>query len=488
MDPLMQAAERFIGGLAEAFERGASVVRMTSAPSYRSALQKSLRLLEWQPENRWPLVVVDGAPEVEAIKTQLEGEVEALATGLAEEGIVLPAASRLEPPADPLGEARALYDDHELGRGVATAHLGLHLGLAAERVVAGAGDYIDGLGLVLLPPANLGAVPEDVHRYAQLVAHLSRVAIAAPKLRLMAYDPGEGLAEVAPLVVPFAIDEAALQRYLEEAAEQAHEATADRPVAGVAGSDGAGGGARLSPTQRREVEEDLGRKLPSDDVAATLRTALFAAGRQMSEGAFSEAAQGLRAAAMLCRLSALPAEEVVVSLAAGSAWLSAQEQERALTAFAEARRLAEKYGLGAALQIQAHLGAGGVHLMAQAWADADAAYAQALAVAAGDDEKNDDAAVPVALVVELWRLRAHCAAEQSAWDAAVGHAEAALSTAEARVESPVALEATTLAYLVDQLGPRLEAAGRGREADLIRRRWESLKAEVMGAEKRAGGR
>ncbi len=479
-NPLMEAAHSFIRELEGVFAAGASLVRLTSSPSDRSSVLKSLRLMEWSPDSRWPLIIIEDVPAASSVRMRLHEQYGALAEGLGEDGCVV--ATLVEPARDTdtdgLDAARPLYADSELERAMANAGFARLLRQAAKQVVEAAGEYIDGLGLVLLPPANLGASATEGRHYQQLVSHLKLTVEGDPHLRLLAYDPAGLLERVAPAHAAFAVDEPALRDYLQEAASEAVDATAERPVAGVKGSD-QGRGARLSPEQRKEVEEALGRKLPSDDVAATLRIAMFEAGQMLADGHFAEAAERLRAARMLCRLSGLPTEEAVLLMATGSAFLSSEQPDRALHAFELADRIARDEGLAAHVQVHASLGVGGVHLMAERWAQADAAYAQGLeaiprTAGEGDDQSAD--ASPTALTIELWRLRAHCAAEMGDLSLAASHAAEALAVAAAELTTGDDLEQTTAPLMVDQLAPRLEAAGQASQARSLRARLSELQS------------
>lgn len=466
-NPLMESAEAFLGQIEDALgARAASVVRLTSSPSDRSSVLKSLRLMEWRPESRWPLVVVERAPEVALVRDRLMSDYAALAEGLGEEGMRVDPLTAPAPAddADALDGARPLYGDSELERALETAQLGRLWQRAAQQVVGGAGEYIDGLMLVLLPPSSLGSGPMDGRHYQQLVSHLKLVADKDDRLRLLAYDPAGMLERVAPEHARFAVDDGALSAYVEKAAADA--AVAERPIDGVKGA-----GSRLSPAERKEVEDALGRKLPSDDVAATLRAAMFEAGRLLADGHFESAAQRLRAARMLCQLSGLPAEEAVLLIATGSAFLSAREPERALHAFELARRVAGQSALDVDLEIHALLGTGGVHLMAKHWTQADAAYAQALEAVTASAKDTD--ATPAALTIELWRLRAHCAAEMGELSIAAAHATEALAIADGLAGEEV-VEQTTAPLLVEQLAPRLQAAGHTSHAEALRRRLAEL--------------
>src|ERR1019366_1132724 len=81
MDPVTVAARAFIRETARVWSpvrpadpattlplalQRARVLRMEAAPDDRGDLIKTLRLMEWAPENRWPLVLYDAPFTTEA--------------------------------------------------------------------------------------------------------------------------------------------------------------------------------------------------------------------------------------------------------------------------------------------------------------------------------------------------------------------------------------------------------------------------------------
>ena len=109
MDPLTLAARAFLRAHQAAWQpppnTGAPVPRLLlvdAPPGPRTAVLKTLRLIEWQPENRRPFSVVLApftapAPYLAAIVKQLDQDAAAVKEGLAEDGLALPALPK--PPA-----------------------------------------------------------------------------------------------------------------------------------------------------------------------------------------------------------------------------------------------------------------------------------------------------------------------------------------------------------------------------------------------------
>ncbi|WP_437619936.1 hypothetical protein [Sorangium sp. So ce1151] len=422
MDPITLAAQRFrrewqaFWSPPPGHERsGPNALRVRTGPADRRDWLKTLRWMEWQPDNRHPFVVVEApftgeAAYVEAIAERLDRDLATLREGLAEDGLALPP---LAPSTGPIDEAALRRRLVEAGR-------------TAAGVLAGV--------VVVLAPARV----DHAAAYRDLIARLMTVSNGTT-LRLAVLDvPGSDLDALLPGSARFEIDQAALLDSLKQIGGGGAPPAAERQP-------------KLAPQQKDAVERALGRKIASEDAGASLRRLLLDGGKAMQDGAFKLAVRKLRAARMLCHLSGLAQEEAAASIALGSAATAAGDPRAALAAFRQGKALALAAGhrlLGA----HAALGEAGVLLAAKRLADAREAYAE---VARLGEEAP-------ALVLEAMRMHGECsrlegqpALARWTWEDALAFAES-LDPGVRRTTSYAAVGAA-LAELLRKVGRPVEA-------------------------------
>src|SRR5579884_2550784 len=101
MDPLTTAARSFIRETERVWAApprpgAARVLRMEAPPDDRGDLVKTLRWMEWSPQNRWPLFLYEAPFTTEAawcdgLCEKLRADYDLVRKGAAEEGVALPA-------------------------------------------------------------------------------------------------------------------------------------------------------------------------------------------------------------------------------------------------------------------------------------------------------------------------------------------------------------------------------------------------------------
>ena len=405
MDPLMHAAQQFVAQVRQRLnEDDHTMTRLTSLPSYRTAVIKSLDLLQWQESNRWPIVRIDSSVELSEILRQIEGDYQGLRDGLAEDDITI-APLAISNDLDVLPEVRALYSEDEAAAAHTTERIAQTLAQVGRAIVSGAGEHIDGIVLALVPPLPIQRPKE----YRRLIRHLeSRLHDSA---RLLAYDSGEVIVAPNRHDVAFEVDEKALADFFKTSAARSAQ--------------------RMSGSQSKETSSTP--NVPSNDVSTTLRMTLNEAGELLAKGDFTGAAANFRSAKTLCRLSALVSEEATMLVAMGSAYLAGQDIDRALHAFVQAEAVTEKSNLGTGLQLQALLGHAGALKYRQDWAGADGVYQKALTVAARDDKTKSPA-----LLAELWHQRIQCSLQHESDEVGKQHIEQVIDIAEQADDGQVA--------------------------------------------------
>ncbi|WP_437950922.1 hypothetical protein WME98_09080 [Sorangium sp. So ce296] len=438
MDPITLAAQRFrrewqaFWSPPPGHERsGPRALRVRTGPADRRDWLKTLRWMEWQPDNRHPFVVVEAsfageAAYVEAIAERLERDLAALRDGLAKDGLALP----------PLPPARGPVDQAALRKRLAEA----------GRTAAG---VLDGLVVVLAP-----AQVEQASAYRDLVGRLVPVSNGTT-LRLAALEvPGSDLAALLPGEARFEVDQAALLDSLRQLGGDGTPAPTE-------------GQPKLAPRQKDAVERALGRKIASEDAGASLRRLLLDGGKAMQDGAFKRAVRKLRAARMLCHVSGLDQEEAAASIALGSAATAAGDPRAALAAFRQGKALALAAGrrlLGA----HAALGEAGVLLAAKRLAEAREAYA-----AAANLGQEAPALVLEAMRMhgECSRLEGHPALAKRTWEDALAFAQSL---------DPGVRKTTSYAAVGASLVELLRTAGRPAEALAT-----ELRVQQLGAAEKA---
>ncbi len=395
MDPITVAAKNFEREVArfEASKVGRAL-RVVATQTDRGDMVKTLRLLEWAPENRRPMFLHEAPFEGEgpwftALGDKVREDYEALRAGAAEEGVTLAAfdpGQRVEalPPA---GRAVA-YVDHAatLLRGRLD---GVVVGMCPKQI----GDPARWRAAV---EAWLGArFPDDVRSYVH----------DTPAGTLEALFHREAVAR-------FEVDQDALMEYLKNlggAPASAGPAVAPPPAP--------------TPEQRAAFEQATGRRLPTPEAAKRLRTLLLEGAQKTGRQDWPGAAQDFRLAGELCRGEGLVAEEASVLVALASLCLGMGLRERAREAYEQAAAVGLRAGLHAVV-CQARMGVAGVLLIDRQHQAAAVAYE-------GAAEAAKEGAIPL-LRIEGLRLAGTCHASRGderaamrCWQAAVDEGAAA---------------------------------------------------------------
>ena len=366
MDPITIAAKRFAVEF-ETFWRpppghevnGPPALRLVANQTDRKDMLKALRVMEWQPGNRRPFVIVESAFASEAAfalatASALEAHYEKVRKGLAEDGLTIPALALAERP-------------------VTMDRLAAQLRLAAE----GVSQVLEGLVLVLGP-----ATIAEGAAYAPFALRIASMSNGAT-LRVCAQDH-PSLKSKLPGQASFAIDHDALLAFLKELKPNRSKGPASSAP-------------QLSPPQKAVLEKELKRRITSQSTGDELRTLLLDAGKAMSDGQFKTAVRKFRAARMLCHLSGLTQEEAATSIALGSAALAAQDKRAAIAAYRAAKQIALAGELPV-MAAQAELGIAGAHWSTRDFRDARASYGEVMRLAES---------IP-ALRLEAMRMEAEC--------------------------------------------------------------------------------
>jgi hypothetical protein len=350
MDPIMKATKSFLAEMEALWKRDPGpAVRMVAEPADRAAVIKALRLGELAPENKRPLFLHE-APFMErsayfaGLAEAIEADYAALRAGVAEEGVLLPPF----PSTSSAGESRYRPMERALR--------------AVERASVLLGPKLDGLTLAL--------VPSRVEEEATMLRASVEAILCAPRgerTRIAIFDPG-GLT-LGPILeqrrVRFEIDAPALGAFLEQLGQRGSR----------------GPGAAEAPR------------------TSLLRDHLSAAARATEASRLDDALAHYRAARAICRAEGRVVEEATVLMALAGLFFARQTATLAMTAYEDAAALA----VGAtawALAAQARLGAGGVAMAMEWYADADTSY-RAAAEAATRAEVPD-------LAQEALRMGAVC--------------------------------------------------------------------------------
>ncbi len=374
MDPLSLEAQRFTAELAlgwrEIQSHGPSALRLEVLASDRKEMVKALRLAEWDPDNRRPLIRTEAPFDtaesfLSALAQVIERSYEELAMGLQSDGMEIPP---LDAPKQPIttGEIASLL----------------------RRAAEGVQWILEGLDVALIPTHV-----DDPEGYASLVGGLSRISDGS-RLRIMVLDD-PALPETIRARSRFVLDSESVRRYAQNLADAKGRAPGSpKPW--------------FSPKQKLALERDLGYRLPSEATGESLRILLFEAGEAMRKGQPGEAARRFRRAAMLCNLSGLEREGVAVGIALGTATFASGETPGAVAAYQKAKQ--EAVGLELPLlAAQAELGVAAVRFASRDYASAHVSY--------GEVARLAEQAAPLRL--EALRMQAECLREG-------GHAQGAI--------------------------------------------------------------
>lgn len=423
MDPVTVASKTFQRELARLWKLGRASVRVECSAADRTDMVKTLRLAEWDPDNRWPMFLheapfTDATSWFEGLAASLEGDYAAIVAGAREEGVALPA---YEAPPVTAGSpvARAL--------------------LVADRVARCLQPRLDG-ALVALAPKQVA------DRDAWALAVQPWLDAGLPRgVRVVVHDlPGGPLAARVPddATARFAIDQDALNDYLKGLGAKPSEGPPLPP------------GPQLSPEQRAAVEASTGRKIPSPEAGRALRAEMLDASQKMGHQDWLGASQHFRAAQRVCQSEGLVAEEAAVLVGMASLCLAASQRDVAAQSFERAAALATEHALWQVVA-QACMGLGALHTMARDHVAAASAYERA---AAASEKARVDA-----LTLESLRMAGTChtmagdeRAAMRAWRRAVDGAEA--MDAPARESGTFAQTAESLAALLTRHGMHPQAA------------------------------
>lgn len=320
MDPLTLATKRFLREVDAAWSAppGAPapppLLRLDASPDDRRDVVKALRLAEWQPESRRPLVLVEAPFDDEpsyaaALLADLRRDAEALQAGLVDDGVDLVA---LPAPPTQASVAAAIVYAERLARHVASA-----------RHPETGEPLLDGLSIALVP-RNVRS-PEAFARTMKAIATLPPGAEPS-KLRLHVFAPTvPALAELLPRAARFELDHDALFDFLEQLGPPATEGPPDERAP------------KLSPAERARIEAELGQRIVSIDTGRALKSLVMRGSRALARGEHREALNKLRAARVLCEATGLRVEAALVGLGVGTAYVATQNLRAARVQYATCR-------------------------------------------------------------------------------------------------------------------------------------------------------
>ena len=249
--------------------------------------------------------------------------------------------------------------------------------VAAARLAQDAtAAVLDGLVLVLLPERI-----EDPDAFVRTVADLARLS-DGERFRLAVADVAE-LHDLLPGEATFAVDEAALLRYLKDLGRPSSKGPPiSRP--------------KVSPALKERLARE-GKIFPSEATGFDYRALLLDGAEAMASGDVKRAAKKFRAARMLCRLTGMKEQEAATSIGLGSIVFGMGDPKRAVYAFRRGREIADSLGNNA-LAAQAELGVAAVLFAGKDWDGARACYCNVQQLAA---------ALP-SLVIEATRMEGEC--------------------------------------------------------------------------------
>jgi hypothetical protein len=430
MDPITIASKRFHTEYALFWEpppghevRGPLVLRIEAEHAHRADALKSLRLIEWKPENRHPFVIVEGTfasarEYIGVIARKLHDDYGKLAKGLAEDGLTIGALGPLVRPV----------------RGNDLMNLIRHASSEVSKVLAG-------LTLVLMPERIT-----DAKGYAECLSLIAPIADGA-MLRVAVQSEPE-IATTYPGAARFLVDDRALLDHLKNLGKKAEEG----PPTGKP---------RPTPEQRAAAEKAAGKPILSEGTGNDLRALLLDAGDAFSKSQFKTAAKKFRAARMLCHLTGLKEEEAMASIALGSALLATGDKVAAIAAYRAGKQIAlsiQKLAIAA----QAELGVAAIHFFATEYRSARASYADIMHLAAD---------IPP-LRLEAMRMEGECYLAEARTADAITSLGVAVDTAAAL--PPDVRKMTSYAHAGKTLVGVLDRAGEPARARATEKHLEAL--------------
>lgn len=353
MDPLTLAANRFLREHETAWAPPPDVavpkvLRLQVTGAHRGDVLKSMRLLEWQPENRRPISVVDvpfvnAGMYTQAVLAAVRADVAKVGAGLREDGVTL---RGLPPPLAAQGIAPFVAQLEGLAEAVATV--------------------LDGL-VVVLAPRSVATTSAFVSFIEGVIAARSRST--ALRLDVLACDCPD-LDQALPVEARFEVDDDELFQYMRDMGAQSSAGPEEDVPA-------------LSIKQRKEIEAELGQPIVSLDAGRTLKRLLMDGGKALHEGRAKEAVRKYRAARSLAEATGLKNERFVTTMALGTAYATLQNYRGAQASYERARRQAEELERPD-LEAQALFGLGFVFMIETRYRDASAVY-QAIASSVPDE-------------------------------------------------------------------------------------------------------
>ena len=321
MDPVTHAANVFLEEAQEFWKDDPGrVLPLIATPSVRDDVVKALRLAEREPENRWPLFLYEEPFEqpdayFRGLASAITKDYQALRTGVADEGAVLPELAPIEPSTEPMAQAAFVWQQ------------------VAERL----GDRFAG-ALVALLPAQV-ADSAQWNATVGVLAGLPRT----PRMRLAIFAPPGGPLDdvVGDEGAHFHVDPVELTDFLSQAEEPPSAGGANEEAPVVAG--------------------------------VKLRSLLLKAAEATNMGNMEAAAETFETARSVCAAGGLVLEEAMVLMSLAGAGLAIQRQDLALESYEKATRIAHEQG-AKELECSALLGIAGVQLAEQKYGPAMLAY------------------------------------------------------------------------------------------------------------------
>lgn len=347
MDPITVAAHRFLREHETAWrappgQKAPPLLRLEAEPSERKSVLKALRLLEWQPDNRFPVSIFEAPFEepgqwLAQAMDHVRRDVATVDEGLAADGRA-PKPLLAAPP------------------GVSPAEVVAHFEALAKHVT----PFLEGL-VVVLAPSKVADAPA----FAGLAKALAERRASSSALRLDVLAPSvPELVQAAPQAARFVVDQAALLSHLRDLGQNPSKGPADEPPP-------------LTPEQKKKVEAELGQPLVSAHAGATLKTLLFDGGVALSENRPKDALKKYRVARMLAELTNLRREALVATMALGTCYATIQNHRGAEAAFKRAREVA-KVLERPDVEAQALLGIGFLFMRERRFKEAQALYEEVL--------------------------------------------------------------------------------------------------------------
>lgn len=403
-----------------------AVARVSVRGTQVTDLSKAMRAYENMDWNTHPFLllgfdVVDERDFLARAKAQLRADERSIRECLSRAGV---AVDPVELPAGPLTLASMVAFLARLSEVLAPQLEGIVVGLVPPRV-------------------------EDVALWGRIVEAVARTAKHPKLVVLVLDDSSDFVRRVAPHALRFEVDEKALWKFLREGKGRAQ--------AGPPREDAP----KLTPEQRRAVEKEMGRRIPSEDTGRVLKHLLLDAGEAYAAGKLELAAKKFRVARTYCQMLGLETERAMCAVSVGTSKFLLGDKVGALRAFEEGRELGRRAGVKSVVA-QAELGIAATHLSLKSYERAREAYATCAVAAEGN----------AAMEIECLRMRGQTfLAEGRPGDAAVTWLDAL-----ERVEKlpPGARGGTAYRMVASHLAEALPLVGRAHEVPGVRARERAI--------------